>query len=162
MLDGWHSRQRALTAWVRMDSENSKNSTGLAPIEQDPLAMGRSFGYTFSPYAAAGLPPNDNGILQYWPILRKHRWTILATIIIVVTISTIITLRTTPIYDASGRIAVGRENNDILGFKSSGEGLNADYYDYDYAVALDTQVKILQSDAFARRWIKTKGALKAD
>ena len=159
MLDGLDSQLRALTARVRMDSENSKNSTSLAPIEQDPLAMGRSFGYTFSPYAAAGLPPNDNGLLQYWPILRKHRWTILATIIIVVTITTIITLRTTPIYDASGRIAVGRENNDVLGFKSSGEGLNSDFYDYDYAVALDTQVKILQSDAIA---LATAKALQLD
>lgn len=142
-----------------MDSEHSKNSTSLAPIEQDPLSLGRSFGYVFSPYASGGLPPNDNGLLQYWPILRKHRWTILATIVIVVTIVTIITLRTTPIYDAVGRIAVGRENNDVLGFKSSGEGLNADTYDYDYTVALDTQVKILQSDAIA---LATAKALQLD
>jgi succinoglycan biosynthesis transport protein ExoP len=141
-----------------MDSENSKNGTSLAPLEQDPLSLGRGYGYTYNPYAAAGLPPNDNGLLQYWPILRKHRWTILATIVIMVTVTTIVTLRTTPIYEAVGRIAVGRENNDVLGFKSSGEGLNSEY-DYDYTVALDTQVKILQSDAIA---LATAKALQLD
>jgi succinoglycan biosynthesis transport protein ExoP len=142
-----------------MDSENSKNSTSLAPLEQDPLAMGRAYGYPYNPFAAAGLPPNDNGLLQYWPILRKHRWTILATIVIIVTVATVVTLRTTPIYEAVGRIAVGRENNDVLGFKGSGEGLNSDSFDYDYTVALDTQVKILQSDAIA---LATAKALQLD
>lgn len=127
-------------------------------MEQDPLSLGRGYGYTYNPYAAAGLPPNDNGLLQYWPILRKHRWTILATIVFIVTVTTIVTLRTTPIYEAVGRIAVGRENNDVLGFKSSGEGLNSEY-DYDYTVALDTQVKILQSDAIA---LATAKALQLD
>lgn len=141
-----------------MDSENSKANTSLAPLEQDPLLLGRTYGYHFGPYAASGLPPADNGLLQYWPILRKHRWTILATIVIVVTITAIVTLRTVPIYEAVGRIAIGHENNDVLGFKGSGDGLSADY-DYDYSVAIDTQVKILQSDAIA---LATAKALQLD
>jgi capsular exopolysaccharide synthesis family protein len=57
-----------------------------------------------------------------------------------------------------GRIAVNHENNDVLGFKGSGEGLS-DPYDYDYSVALDTQIKILQSDALA---LATAKALQLD
>jgi hypothetical protein len=95
---------------VKVDSQNSQNGTSLAPLEQAPLSRGRGHGYSSNPYAAAGLPPNDNGLLQSWPIFRKHRWTILATIVIIVTLTTIITLRTTPIYEAVGHIAVGREN----------------------------------------------------
>ncbi len=146
-VSGWHGQR------VKMDSENSKNNTSLAPHEQDPLSLARSYGYAQNPYANAGMPPNDNGLLQYWPVLRKHRWTILATIIIVVTLTTIVTLRTTPIYEAVGRIAIGHENNDVLGFKGSGESFSSD--DYDYNVALDTQVKILQSDAIALETAKT-------
>src|SRR4051794_21175315 len=109
-----------------MDSENSQKSNSLAPLEQDPLSLGRGYGYSYGPIAPGALPPNDNGLLQYLPVLRKHRWTILATIIIVVTITTIVTMRTTPIYEAVGRIAIGHENNDVLGFKGTGESFTSD------------------------------------
>src|SRR3954465_2716649 len=126
-----------------MDSENSKSELTLSNVEKDPLSLGRNHGYTQGAGVSNyNLPANDNGLLQYWPILRKHRWTVLATIIIVVTLTTVITMRTTPIYEAVGRIAVNHENNDVLGFKSAGDSLNPDY-DWDYAVALDTQIKIL-------------------
>jgi polysaccharide biosynthesis transport protein len=141
-----------------MDTENSNRNTSLAPLE-DPLGLGRAYGYAYGPLAAGAMPPNDNGLLQYLPVLRKHRWTILATIIIVVTITTIVTLRTLPIYEAVGRIAIGHENNDVLGFKGPGESFTNDEYDYDYSIALDTQMKILQSDAIA---LATAKALQLD
>jgi uncharacterized protein involved in exopolysaccharide biosynthesis len=140
-----------------MDAEHPNGTTTLAPVESDQLAMGRGYGYGLGGIPEY-LPPQDNGLLQYWPILRKHRWTIAATIIIVVTLATVITLRTTPIYEAVGRIAVGHENNDVLGFKSSGEGFSSED-DYDYTIALDTQIKILQSDAIA---LATAKALQLD
>jgi len=140
-----------------MDSEHPNGTTMLPPLDSDPLAMGRGYGYGYSGLPGY-LPPQDNGLLQYWPILRKHRWTIAATAIIVVTLATVVTLRTTPIYDATGRIAVGHENNDVLGFKSSGEGFSSED-DYDYTIALDTQIKILQSDAIA---LATAKALQLD
>jgi capsular exopolysaccharide synthesis family protein len=121
--------------------------------------MSRAYGYPYGPIATGAMPANDNGLLQYLPVFRKHRWTILATIIIVVTITTIVTLRTIPIYEAVGRIAIGHENDNVLGFKGSGEGFASDEYDYDYTVALDTQIKILQSDAIA---LATAKALQLD
>jgi len=140
-----------------MDSDYQSNGTSLTPVEIDPLAPGRAYGYPVNGLPGY-LPAQDNGLLQYWPILRKHRWTIAATIIIIVTLATIVTLRTTPIYEAVGRIAVGHENNDVLGFKSTGENFVSDD-DYDYTVALDTQMKILQSDAIA---LATAKALQLD
>src|SRR5581483_1682078 len=140
-----------------MDSDNQNGSTSLTHVEGDPLSQGRAYGY--SPNGLAGyMPPQDDGLLVYWPILRKHRWTIAATIIVVVTLATIVTLRTTPIYEAVGRITVGHENNDVLGFKTTGENFVSDD-DYDYTVALDTQMKILQSDAIA---LATAKALQLD
>jgi capsular exopolysaccharide synthesis family protein len=140
-----------------MDPENMQSSTGLAPVSRDGVSVGRGGDYSF--LGAQGyLPPQDNGLLQYWPIIRKHRWTIIATLIVVVTLATIVTLRTTPIYEAVGRIAIGHENSDVLGFKNTGEGFSAED-DYDYTVALDTQVNILQSDAIA---LATAKALQLD
>ncbi len=131
-----------------MDSDNCR--TSLAPFDQEPHSLVRPYGYPYSSYATQGLPANENGILQYWPVLLKHRWTVVATLIIVVTVVTVVTLRTTPVYEAVGRIAVARENNDVLGLKGTGGGmLSSDFDDYDYTVALDTQMKILQSDAVA-------------
>lgn len=139
-----------------MDSDNLNGSTSLAHVESEALSAGRA--YSYSPNGLPGfLPPQDDGLMVYWPIIRKHRWTIAATIIVVVTLATIVTLRTTPIYEAVGRIAVGHENNDVLGFKSTSENFVSD--DYDYTVALDTQMKILQSDAIA---LATAKALQLD
>lgn len=145
---------------VNMDSELQNRSNRLAPVEQDPLSINPGYTYNYGTIPPGALPPNDSGLLQYLPILRKHSWTILATVIIVVTLTTIVTLRTTPIYEAVGRIAVSHENNnDVLGFKSTGEGFSSDAYDYDYSIALDTQIKILQSDAIA---LATAKALQLD
>jgi len=140
-----------------MDSDYPSSGTSLTTLESDPLAMGRSYGYALNGLPGY-LPPQDNGLLQYWPVLRKHRWTIVATMIIVVTLATIITMRTTPIYEAVGRIAVGHENNDVLGFKDGAQSFATDD-DFDYTVALDTQLKILQSDAIA---LATARALQLD
>jgi capsular exopolysaccharide synthesis family protein len=142
-----------------MDSDAPNRGNSLAPVEPDPLSLSRGYSYNYGTIPPGALPPNDNGLLQYLPILRKHRWTILATVIIVVTLTTIVTLRTTPIYEAVGRIALSHENNDVLGFKGSGEGFSGDTYDYDYSIALDTQIKILQSDAIA---LATAKALQLD
>jgi polysaccharide biosynthesis transport protein len=143
-----------------MDPDGMSRGNSLAPVEQDPLSLSRGYSYNYGTIPPGALPPNDNGLLQYLPVLRKHRWTILATVIIVVTLTTIVTLRTTPIYEAVGRIAVSHENNnDVLGFKGSGEGFSGDDYDYDYSIALDTQIKILQSDAIA---LATAKALQLD
>ena len=63
-----------------MDSDYPNRSTSLTPTECDPLTIGRSYGYPPSELTGY-MPPADNGLLQYWPILRKHRWTIAATMV---------------------------------------------------------------------------------
>ena len=58
----------------------------------------------------------------------------------------------TPQYTATGRITINRENADVLGFKDS---VSNSLEDYDYNVALDTQVQVLQSDTLATAVIKS-------
>ena len=85
-------------------------------------------------------------------VLRKRKWIILATAIIGCTLALLVSLRTKPQYDATARIALGREDNGNLGFKDL-QGSN-DAIDYDYTVSMDTQSTILQSDRIAIEVIK--------
>jgi len=85
-------------------------------------------------------------------VLSKRKWIILATVIIVFTLALLVSLRTKPQYDATARIALGREDNGNLGFKDV-QGSN-DAIDWDYTVSMDTQSKILQSDRIALEVIK--------
>src|SRR5712672_2757716 len=63
---------------------------------------------------------------EYWRILKKRTWVVVSTWLIIATLVTVYTLHTTPVYDATGRIAVNRENSLNLGFKDSDQGTIAD------------------------------------
>jgi capsular exopolysaccharide synthesis family protein len=90
---------------------------------------------------------------EYGRILKKRTWVVISTWLIIATLATVYTLHMTPVYDATGRIAINRENSLNLGFKDSDQGtFGGDYEDYN--IALETQVRILQSDALAFQVIK--------
>lgn len=99
-----------------------------------------------------------NPLITYWHILTKRKWAVLTTFLILTTLTTIATLRATPIYEAVGRVAIFRENSDSLGLKEGGPGMG-DTDDYDYTVALETQVNVLKSDQLA---LKAARAMKLD
>ena len=72
----------------------------------------------------------------------------------VVTLATIVSLRTRPIYDAFAKIEINQPNADaLLGFKDVGAGVSPDYYS-DSQFELATQVNILQSGTIALQVIK--------
>src|SRR5262245_18517316 len=54
-------------------------------------------------------------IRDLWFILRKRKWVLFTTMLVVLTISIIQTARTTPLYDASARLAFYKEEGDMLG-----------------------------------------------
>ena len=101
------------------------------------------------------LPPNPEGavLLQYFSLLLKRRWTIIGTMVIVTALGTIFTLRSPKRYEAVGRLAYNKEPSLNLGMKDS-DFSSSSIDDLDYNVALETQVKILQSDAIALATIK--------
>src|SRR5438445_3952848 len=100
------------------------------------------------------LAPEEPFWANYWLILRKRKWVVLATLIVVVTLATIVSLRTRPIYDAFAKIEINRPNSDVLlGFKDVGAGVSPDYADDQ--VELATQVNILQSSSIASQVIKS-------
>ncbi len=105
------------------------------------------------PEMYASMPQRETTIRDYWLILTKQRWTIIAFAAVVLILTTIATFKTTPIYDAVGRIAINRESADALPFKDSASNPT----DEDYTIAMETQVRILHSDNLAMRVIRKLG-----
>lgn len=110
---------------------------------QYPADLARSY---------VSLPEEGFLLREYVRILKKRKWVVISTWLIFATLAAVFTLHMTPVYDAMGGIAVNRENSQNLGFKDSDVGSSLE--DYDYTVALETQVRILKSDAVAFQVIK--------
>ena len=122
---------------------NSGESEALEPIELPVFEKSHHSPY---PYLAEEQSP----LLHYWRILKKRRWTVLATLAIVFALAVIATLKTTRLYQATSKVAIFPENPNVLGFKDLENGSP----DYDYEVTLETQAAILRSDALAMKVIE--------
>jgi succinoglycan biosynthesis transport protein ExoP len=99
------------------------------------------------------LSPREPHLYDYLLILRKHQWLIVSFLIAVVTIVAIATFRMQPVYVATARIEMDRENTNILPFQG------ADSYDYtmDLENYIETQSKILTSETLALQTIRNLG-----
>src|SRR6202521_1900461 len=95
------------------------------------------------------LSPHEPHLYDYLLILRKHQWLILSFMLAVVTITAIGTFRMQPVYVASSRIEIDRENSNILPFQ------NTDDYMLDLENYIETQSKILTSETLALQTIRT-------
>lgn len=105
-----------------------------------------------SPFQALDLMPREPHLLDYLLILRKHQWLIIFFLLAVVSIVTISTFRTQPIYEATARVEVDRDTPNAFRFE---ESQGEDYGDLeDYIV---TQSKILQSETLAMQTVKSMG-----
>jgi len=104
-------------------------------------------------FAAFDLSPREPHLYDYLLILRKHQWLILSFVLAVVTIVAIATFRMQPVYVATARIEIDRENANILPFQG------ADSYDYmvDTENYIETQSKILTSETLALQTIRSSG-----
>jgi polysaccharide biosynthesis transport protein len=99
------------------------------------------------------LSPREPHLYDYLLILRKHQWLILSFLLGVVTIVSIATFRMRPIYIATARIEIDRENANILPFQG------ADPYELmmDLDNYIETQSKILTSETLALQTIRNSG-----
>src|SRR5437762_6731608 len=105
------------------------------------------------------LSPREPHLYDYLLILRKHQWLILSFMLSMVTIVSIATFRMQPVYVATARIEIDKENANILPFQG------ADSYDYlmDSDNYIETQSKILTSETLALQTIRNNGlALRPD
>src|SRR6202795_485032 len=108
---------------------------------------------TPSRFPAWDLSPREPHLYDYLLILRKHQWLVLSFMLAVVTIVSIATFRMQPVYVATTRIELGRENTSILPFQGT------DSYDLmmDLENYIETQSKILTSETLALQTIRNNG-----
>jgi capsular exopolysaccharide synthesis family protein len=103
-----------------------------------------------APYAPWEQPARDTHLLDYLVILRKHQWLILFFLLAVVSIVSVATFKMQPVYVATARLEIDRENQNILPFQSTSYELYWDLENY-----IETQARILQSETLAFQTIKT-------
>jgi len=93
-------------------SNNEENNTALA-APANGSAAGRepkkgNSGYpVYSRYPA--IQVEKNSVREYWRIIRKHKWMVIATLVVLVTIVTIGTLMSRPVYRAEAKIEIGKD-----------------------------------------------------
>jgi capsular exopolysaccharide synthesis family protein len=124
-------------------SNSVGGSEALEPIELPVFEKSHHLPY---PYLAE----EESPLLHYWRILKKRRWTVLATLGIIFSLTVIATLNATRLYQATSKVAIFLETPNVLGFKDAGNGAP----DFDYESTLETQAAILRSDALAMKVIE--------
>ena len=90
-------------------------------------------------------PPPGSGMREYWSVLLKRKMIVLAILVTAIAVTALASLKATKIYEAQGRIALLRDTTPVIGSQNA-ESSNDDW---DYTVALATQVNIIQSDNIA-------------
>jgi exopolysaccharide transport family protein len=102
-----------------------------------------------APNAYPSISTQDSLLREYLRVLIKSKWVVIASVALVVGVVTISTLRTTPIYEAVGSIAINKMDPVTFNLKDSSS--TVDYYD---PADLDTEVRILKSDLLALQVIR--------
>ena len=129
-----------------MSDENKlvSRDTGFPPVEVLPVS-GR--------LPAWELSPREPHLYDYLLILRKHQWLILSFMLAVVTIVAIATFRMQPVYIATARLEIDRENSNILPFQGP------EAYDFytDSESYIETQSRVLTSETLALQTIRNSG-----
>lgn len=92
---------------------------------------------------------HESGAGEYLRILLKRKWIVIACLVAIFSVVAIATLKTTPVYEAGGTIAINKPDTS-LNFQNS-TTFSLDYFD---PTELDTEVKILQSDLMAMQVIR--------
>jgi exopolysaccharide transport family protein len=121
------------------------NAQGLREVESP-----HPFEASPSPALHVWHPPQESALREYLRVLIKRKWTVLGCLFIIFGVVLIASLKMTPIYEATGRIAINKPDTNLVNFKDSPNG-GADYTD---PTDLDTEVSILQSDLLALQVIK--------
>jgi polysaccharide biosynthesis transport protein len=101
--------------------------------------------------------PERRHLRDYWNVILKRQWLVLATVATIFVVTAIETFTMTPHYRAVTRLKVDPESSSVLPYKEihdSGTGY------WDAETYLQTQWAILQSRALAERVVRSLGPEK--
>ena len=119
--------------------------------EMQPASV--DFGRSLGPRIYPELSSQESALGDYVRVLVKRKWTVLACLLTIFSVVAIASLKMTPVYEASGSIAINKPDSSLGNFNNS-PTFNLDYYD---PTELETEVKILQSDLLAAQVMKDSG-----
>jgi exopolysaccharide transport family protein len=111
---------------------------------------GNGFAPTPGPRVYPELLSQESALGEYIRVLAKRKWTVLACLVTIFSVVAIASLKMTPVYEASGSIAINKPDSGLVNFNNS-PTFSVDYYD---PTELETEVKILQSDLLALQVVK--------
>ncbi len=131
-----------------MDSGPLVQANNQTVREMQPAGV--DFGRTAGTRTYPELAPQESAIGDYVRVLLKRKWTVLVCLFTVFSVAGIASLKMTPVYEASGSIAINKPDSSLGNFNNS-PTFNLDYYD---PTEIETEVKILQSDLLALQVIK--------
>jgi polysaccharide biosynthesis transport protein len=131
-----------------MDSGPLVQANNQTVREMQPAGV--DFGRTAGTRIYPELAPQESAIGDYVRVLLKRKWTVLVCLFTVFSVAGIASLKMTPVYEASGSIAINKPDSSLGNFNNS-PTFNLDYYD---PTEIETEVKILQSDLLALQVIK--------
>ena len=92
-----------------------------------------------------------NSLREYWRVVRGHKWLILTTVVVLVTVVTIGTLLMRPVYRAEVKVEIGKEIEKVM---PGQQIMNTESANVFNPLFLQTQVDILHSRDLARRVIQ--------
>src|SRR5713226_9637850 len=122
------------------------NSPTVREMQPAAVDLGRPIG----PRVYPELISQESALGEYVRVLVKRKWTVLACLFTIFSVIAIASLKMTPVYEASGSIAINKPDSGLVNFNNS-PTFNLDYFD---PTELDTEVKILQSDLLALQVVK--------
>lgn len=137
-----------------------ENQTALANLKDQDKGLRKAGGYGYPMYSRyPAIEAEKNSVREYWRIVRRHKWVILATLLVLVTIVTIGTVMTRPVYRAEVKIEIGKETERVLAGQRIMEVETANVFNPLY---LQTQVDILNSRDLSRRVIQRMNLIEND
>lgn len=123
------------------------------PIIREMQPLGSDLGKSTGPRVYPELLSQESALGEYIRVLMKRKWTILACLVTIFSLVAIASLKMTPVYEASGSIAINKPDSGLVNFNNS-PTFSVDYYD---PTEMETEVKILQSDLLALQVVKELG-----
>jgi succinoglycan biosynthesis transport protein ExoP len=132
---------------------NNPNVREIQPANGDSSRNGlgaNGFSGNPGPRIYPELLSQESALGEYIRVLVKRKWTVLACLVTIFSVVAIASLKMTPVYEASGSIAINKPDSGLVNFNNS-PTFSVDYYD---PTELETEVKILQSDLLALQVVK--------
>lgn len=131
-------------------SNYDDNQTALTSLSPRGKEIPSGAGYpAYSRYPA--IQPEKNSLREYWRTIQRHKWIVLATVMILTTIVTLGTVLTRPVFRARAKVEIGMDTSRIMPGQRIMEVETASVFNPYF---LQTQVDILRSRDLSRRVIQ--------